>query len=385
MAISLSKMIRINVDPRGRSDRPEIINLHYDRLHNPENCYHLELSWMNVTSKFVEDAIVSWATQAEKYGLRLIELPMAEARAISSHEPFRSPYRISLKVVPPPLRTTTNGVLTSSSFSPVMPTKSDNVFYQKRLLEKFNFVLDLEAASEFPPDVKITYTWSKLDYKYNQYVHRSGILLAQITDDGDILIASNRLYNTRSAISKDSAGDRHDPKKAHEGPKQQVYPTMPASGVLGLNAHPASPHPSPLVRASAEVLGSEDAVKASSFSHFVTPEQIKFELEEFCQDENRLTRFYHETTPRELPAMGTPISKKSLSSSSSVRPIKEGLEVSIPDLRLPARLVENAAYAAGSAFGYSPGLARKVSPGPERVGSRDSYKGKESPVVKSKD
>ena len=34
-SITLSKMIRIDVDPRKRSSHPEIINLHYDRLHNP--------------------------------------------------------------------------------------------------------------------------------------------------------------------------------------------------------------------------------------------------------------------------------------------------------------------------------------------------------------
>ena len=101
VSVSLSKMIRLDVDHRKRSNRLEVVNLHYDRLHNPENCYHMELSWLNVTSKLVEDAIVSWATQSEKYGLKLVEVPIAEACDISNYEPFRAPYAICLAIPPP--------------------------------------------------------------------------------------------------------------------------------------------------------------------------------------------------------------------------------------------------------------------------------------------
>ncbi|PTB80512.1 Pleckstrin/G-protein interacting factor [Trichoderma longibrachiatum ATCC 18648] len=38
--VVLSKVIKYDVDPRKRSYRPERIDLHYDRLHNPDNCYH---------------------------------------------------------------------------------------------------------------------------------------------------------------------------------------------------------------------------------------------------------------------------------------------------------------------------------------------------------
>ncbi|KAF7513011.1 hypothetical protein GJ744_011277 [Endocarpon pusillum] len=360
VSVSLTKMMRIGVDSRNpkRSERPEIVNLHYDRLHNPENCYHLELSWFNVTSKFIEDAIVNWATQTEKYGLRLVEVPIAEACSIANHEPFRAPYRIVLKVQPPPSGNVMvgNGTVYSTNSLFANAPSVDRLIYQKALLKKFNFVLDLEAASEFPPDVNVTYTWGKLGYRYPQFVHRSGVVLAQITDEGELYLLANRLYNTRSASAKDVAG-KFETKNSQHWPK-------PASGIVALNPQNPSPHPSPLVRASSDVPGSRDALNASGMAAFITPEQIKDDLEEFCHDTEKLIAFYKETSER-----GLPVTRKSgsRSSSSLLGPVAEhGLENSIPDLRLPASLVTTATTPAKS---LGIGLNKKTSPQPGRRGS----------------
>lgn len=356
LSVSLTKMMRIDVDHRNpkRSDRPEIVNLHYDRLHNPENCYHFELAWLNVTSKLIEDAIVTWATQSEKYGLRLVEVPIAEACSITDREPFRAPYRITLKVAPPPPGNVMvyNGTIyfTNTSFTPQSTPSADKLIYQKALLKKFNFVLDLEAASDFPPDVDVTYTWGKLGYCYPQFVHRSGVGMAQITDEGDILLLANRLYNTRSASAKDAAGKFESKNISNHRP-------TPASSFVGLNAQNSSPHPSPLVRATSDVFGSRDALSAPGMANFITPEQIKDELEEFCHDSEKLLAFYKEVSERGLTT------RKSGSTSSSVmKPVPEyGLESSIPDLRLPASVVATTTTTTKS---LGIGLKKKSSPQP---------------------
>lgn len=354
VSVSLTKMMRVDVDHRSpkRSERPEIVNLHYDRLHNPENCYHLELAWLNVTSKLIEDAIVNWATQLEKYGLRLVEVPIAEASSVTDREPFRAPYRIVLKV-PPPLPANVmvvNGTayFANASFAPQTAPSADKLIYHKSLLKKFNFVLDMEAASDFPADVDVNYTWGKLGYRYPQFVHRSGVILAQITDQGELFLLANRLYNTRSASANDATG-KFDTKNSslHRHPQ--------ASGLVGLNAQNPSPHPSPLVRASSDVLGSKDALYASGMAAYITPEQIKDELEEFCHDAEKLGAFYKEISER-----GPPMTRKSGSGSSSVlRPVPEhGLENSIPDLRLPASLVSTTSATAKS---HGMGSLKKTS------------------------
>ena len=403
LAVSLSKVIRLDVDVRRRSNRPEIVNLHYDRLHNPENCYHLELSWFNVTSKLVDDAIVTWTNQAEKYGLKLVEVPIAEMCKIPDNEPFRAPYKIEL-IAEPPRRPTNdnngngNAYFTATSFTPLQPLNSDVHFYQKQLLKRFNFVLDLEAVSEFPDNVEINYSWGKLDYRFTQFVHRSGVILAQITDEGAILLLANRLYNSRLASTKDATAkfDKKNDNPSLQGLRPPALgpslntpqSQMQASGILGLNVQSPTPtpatqpisglSPSPMHKAvdairgtekiSADVLGSKRALGTSGLLTYVTPEQIKDDLESFCRDRERLGDFYRQVSemvvlpqshlhgatsegrsggsgagPRRQGTTGS-------TSSSLLRPVKEselenvegegvggggGLGLGIPEFRLP--------------------------------------------------
>jgi len=326
--VSLSKMIRIDVDHRKRSDRPEIVDLHYDRIHNPENCYHLELAWLNVTSKLVDDAIVAWTTQAEKYGLKLVEVPIAEACRVPENEPFRAPYRIRL-VSEPPRRPSSSSVagnvyFTATSFGPQALLHSDVHLYQKALLKRFNFVLDIEAVSEFPENVEIEYSWGKLDYRYTQFVHRSGVVLAQITDEGDILVLGNRLYNSRLVSTKDNAS-KFDAKKDHPAPSVQ------ASVVMGLNVQSPSLGPvgrTPLIGATADVIVSR---QASGFTSYITPRQVKDELEAFCRDKEKLEAFYREITTTPPVVLRRP---GSTTSSTVLEPIREP-DAQIPEFRLP--------------------------------------------------
>ncbi|CAK7567797.1 MAG: vacuolar membrane-associated protein iml1 [Sporothrix epigloea] len=194
--VVLSKMMKYDVDHRKRSYRPERIDLHYDRLHNPDNCYHIRIEWMNVTAKLIEDAIEVWAREAFQHGLRLVEVPIAEASTISEHNPFRRPYKMRLALEPPAELPTTY-----FDANTLAPHALGSHFYQKAILRKFGFVLDTEAASNFPPSVDVQYSWGRPQYKYSQYIHRSGIVLAQIDDDGAFLLLVNRLYSNRSGAS----------------------------------------------------------------------------------------------------------------------------------------------------------------------------------------
>ena len=197
--------------------------------------------------------------------------------------------------------------------------------------------------SEFPENVEINYSWGKLEYQYTQFVHRSGVILAQITDEGDILLLANRLYNSRLASAKDVSSKFDKQKQGHEqglgvglrppalGPSMSaVYSQMQASGILGLNVQSpvaggvASPLPRGVDatatsntsdagvagaggsaggdrekekdRISADVLGSKRALGSSGLSTYVTPEQIKDDLEAFCGSKEELEAFYKEVT-----------------------------------------------------------------------------------------
>ncbi|RKF57192.1 Vacuolar membrane-associated protein iml1 [Golovinomyces cichoracearum] len=230
--VILSKVMSYDVDHRRRSSRPEIINLHYDRLHNPDNCYHIRIDWLSVTTRLIKDAIESWAIIADRYGLRLVEVPLAEACTINSVNPFRNPYRIEL-VVPPP-----------DQAPSIIPACRHE--YQKSILKKFNFVLDTEAATNFPRNVEISFSWGKSDYQFTQYIHRSGVLLAQVTDSDCFLLLTNRYYYNRTVLSR------------------------------------------------------EESLANSRHVDLSTPQSIRDELEMFCSNAETLVNFYKEVNDRRL-------------------------------------------------------------------------------------
>ncbi|RAQ99927.1 intracellular signal transduction [Stemphylium lycopersici] len=331
--VVMSRVMRYDVDPRKRSYRPEIISLHYDRLHNPDNCYHIRIDWMNVTAKLIEDAVVTWATSVEKYGLKLVEVPIAEVADIIDHHPFRSPYTVKLALQPPQVQPET--MWDSTSFSPQYP-RADKFAYHKALLRKLNFVLDMEAASAYPPDVEVTYSWGSPDYKYTQFIHRSGGLLAQITDDGNLLLLANRLAHNRA---KDNSRIRHvDPyehkKATTDGSQSSRMPSTPA--VERGNPH-RSPFASPLARPVQDASLLHTALTNHERSSAATtpclaaaaalsPEQVKDEVEAFCSNASLLSLFYADAlrhapspSPRILPVGDDKIPSLGLPPAISIR------------------------------------------------------------------
>lgn len=212
--VELSKVMKYDVDPSKKSYRKELINLHYDRLHNPDNCYHIRIDWMNTTAKLIEDSLTSWARTVDRYGLRLVEAPIDEVSTIPKRNPFRSPYTVKFYVPPPPAPSTIHqyaqpispaveNMEMSTILTPLPPPtphqeKLDPHFYHKAALKKFQFVLDTESARNFPADVNVKYSWGKPSYRWSQYIHRSGVLFCQITDEGLFLLVANRLCTVRT-------------------------------------------------------------------------------------------------------------------------------------------------------------------------------------------
>ncbi|KAK4227863.1 vacuolar membrane-associated protein iml-1 [Podospora fimiseda] len=333
--VSLSKVIKYNVDLRKKSYRPEIVELHYDRLHNPDNCYHIRVEWMNVTAKLIEDAVERWATIAKDHGLRLVEVPIAEACSINETNPFRRPYVMKLAVPPPDQPPAT--YYEANSFSPqVQPGRH---FYQKAILRKFDFVLDMEAASNFPSNVDVSYSWGKPEFRYTQYIHRSGSVLAEVTHEGDILILANRLYSSRAAAARERERDIQRDLRAEQSYKGDLStpgPGGPGPGGRGISGYnfpppPTTPGPlcipdssgspstkgafsSPVVRAvmsnppsagggltpgGGPPLGLGGQLKGSLGPWTWTkqePEMVRDELEAFCKDVEALEAFYKEVT-----------------------------------------------------------------------------------------
>ncbi|QVM07707.1 vacuolar membrane-associated protein iml1 [Coccidioides posadasii str. Silveira] len=358
-SISLAKSLKYDVDPRKRSDRPEVIDLHYDRIHNPENCFHIELSWMNATPKLVEDAIMSWVGTAEKYGLKLVELPISEASSIVERQVFRRPYPIKLKVDPPPTPVST--YLTATSFtSQAVP---DHHFYQKAILKKFDFVLDFEAKSAFPANVDVCYSWGKPDYQFPQYVHRTGAVLAQITDEGHFLLLANRFHNSHNPVSLKDSNKFDRSSEYFPRPRAATFdPLDRRSPLLSPVARPTPGTDSSIPSASPLYISASDA---SQNSYRVT-DQIKDSMRAFCSDAEQLEAFFAEMAMAKGKT-ATTAGPASLSSVKLSPTTPATVDSSIPSLELPASVVarnlhlpQPVALAAAQASAETPQVAGSI-------------------------
>ncbi|KAL7627283.1 vacuolar membrane-associated protein iml1 [Parahypoxylon ruwenzoriense] len=351
--VVLSKMMKYDVDHRKKSYRPERINLHYDRLHNPDNCYHIRIDWMNVTAKLIEDALKSWAALAAHHGLRLVEAPIAEICRITEANPFRRPYYIKLALQPPTQRPIT--YYDPNSFGP--QTLPGKFYYQRALLRKFDYVLDVEAASNFPSNVDVSYSWGKPDFKYSQYIHRSGMILAEITDEGDILVLANRLYSNRAAAFQPAQ------PRTEMASNERVSRLMTTSGYTSYGLAEPTPISSPMLRpvlfasrAPCELSpgGGASGPKAPPIPGYTPgePEALKDALEDFCGNVKLLEAFYKETLERGVT--GTPM----------VGAVPLGPDA-VPDANIPTLVLGGNSSSGESGVSPSPRV-----PTPSLAGSR---------------
>jgi len=182
--------------------------------------------------------------------------------------------------------------------------------------------------------VDVSYSWGRPDFKYTQYIHRSGTLIAEVTDDGDFLLLANRLYSNRAASGRDkemmmmrdnnsnnpNAGGSMDrggahravamlqggnPYAAHGTGAEPTPISSPSVKPTGFFAS-AAPTPSPVVRA-VSVGGGGGADLGPSTTREPTqqqptlaadPESALNELEAFCLDGPALDSFYRELLER---------------------------------------------------------------------------------------
>ena len=300
--VVLSKQMVYDGDRRKKSYRSEAFNLHYDRISSADDCYHVRIDWINVTPKFIEDAVSNWASAAERHGLRLVELPIREASKVNEIHAFQRPYQIKLAKYPPE-----EPLLESFDAVGIGPRPSGNHPYQKALLRKFNFVLDIEAAQDFPASVDVSYSWGKPDYHFTQYISREGVLLIQITDDGNFLLLPNRLFSSRGATARTNS------RMAASVQKDLSSRTAHRSPIFSSTRHrPASPRASPLI----SPFTTSDLGTGRARQELVTPEKIKDDLKAFCSDPKALESFYREV--REKAAFNGPRTPALEVSSSSV-------------------------------------------------------------------
>jgi DEP domain-containing protein 5 len=185
VSISGSRFSSVTKDTLQRSDQAETVILHHDIIHNPATCFHFELQWIGTTARCIEDQLKQWSRTIERYGLKLVEAYVDQICDIREQNPFQSCYPVRLSVPPPTVqdldKRVPEGTLTHN-------------YFESALLRKFGFVLDIEAASTYPEQIDPIYSYRRAPFKYSQWVHRSGVVFAQVLGGSNgFLFLTNRL------------------------------------------------------------------------------------------------------------------------------------------------------------------------------------------------
>ncbi|ODQ82908.1 hypothetical protein BABINDRAFT_5803 [Babjeviella inositovora NRRL Y-12698] len=189
--VMLSSSLDYNVDPTGKSFKLEVVRVHYDRVHNPEHCFHLRLEWLNTTSKLIDDTVLGWSRLCERYGLRLVEIPWREVCTVPSVNPFHSYAELTLALDP-----WTDAALNDADGTRLLAEQQ--FFYHIYLLESSGFMLDNRSGVFFNKEsIEVNYSWGKPTFKYAQYIHRSGVYFAEIRTTGDLFLAPNNYHIAR--------------------------------------------------------------------------------------------------------------------------------------------------------------------------------------------
>ncbi|KAJ1658986.1 vacuolar membrane-associated protein iml1 [Dispira simplex] len=263
--IPRSSFITVDIDSNRKSDRSELALVEYDTVFVPGQCYHFSLFWLGCTSAVVADQITSWRRICQRSGFQLVQSPTRQLTddELANQYPFLSTQEITLATLPDPDTLLTQVDITASGeITPLVDTADSftglrqellanpawlkylpRYFFEEALLLRLNFVLDLEADEAFPQGVGYKSIYP-LEFKYPQYIHRSGLAYVQIRGHGKLFWLDNFLHLatlatdqsrsntlTTGALNASNTGVGNGPiNTIHQA---QVQPSFSRFGELG--------------------------------------------------------------------------------------------------------------------------------------------------------
>lgn len=147
--------------------------------------FHFELQWIGATARCIEDQLRQWSRTIDRYGLKLVEAYVTQISDIRERNAFQSCFPLRLAVPPP---------VVPDLEKRVPPGTHAAQYFEYAILRRFDFVIDIEAADLYPPQIDVVYWYRRSSFKYSQFVHRSGSVFVQVLGgEKGFLFLTNRL------------------------------------------------------------------------------------------------------------------------------------------------------------------------------------------------
>lgn len=176
--VHVSESFIVNAGPNSDA-RSERVRISIDRLHNPKNTFHVLVEWLNATPKLVDDLFSSYARLVAAYGLRLVQVAVADVQGSIEDSPFKTVVN-------------TECCLAESK-------EMDSKQFLHYVLRESEYVLDIHDRDEIG-EYDALFMWGRVHSVYSQYIHSSGYVLAQLTGGMGIRITPNTLYVSRAVM-----------------------------------------------------------------------------------------------------------------------------------------------------------------------------------------
>lgn len=142
----------------------------------------------------------------------MVEAYVTQISDIRERNPFQSCFPVRLAIAPPIiadlaqrvaiLENTTNsananpsnaGIATGGALSTSL-SGSAQYFFEYALLQRFGFILDIEANELYPDRVDVVYSYRRSAFTHSQFVHRTGVSFVQVLGGSEgFLFLTNRL------------------------------------------------------------------------------------------------------------------------------------------------------------------------------------------------
>ncbi|KAJ1339334.1 hypothetical protein BSLG_006035 [Batrachochytrium salamandrivorans] len=160
------------MDPQRKSTRQEQAVLHYDTTHNPKTA-----TIFSCTGSYAHPDLLRTCC-AVGDALPKNALKIGRGTHGTDDNPFQSVILVPLSLMPPKL----SEVISRLGLDIDVPP----MWFEAELVRSQNFVLDIESDLLFPKD-KILCSFTPLPYLRTQYVHRSGVALVQLCEEGKFM------------------------------------------------------------------------------------------------------------------------------------------------------------------------------------------------------
>lgn len=220
------RSIIIDIDPNRRSHKSELIKIYYDDITLEEagaferDCFHIRLQWLTTTPKLIDDLVSKWSIACESQELRLVEVPPYEIYRTPEFDSFYSFVEVTFSLNPwdhPDWYSCGGKTFTKFYYHDYFLRQSGFVLDEANESMLYEDLEDLSTSREMMERPSVYSREYEEGFRYIQYIHWSGLYLAEVQLNGEFFLVPNNIYISKLSSRKLGSGKRDEERSKYSG------------------------------------------------------------------------------------------------------------------------------------------------------------------------